>query len=41
MDTKMVRETFGASRSAVAEGVEATAALAERDEAVIGSGRGC
>jgi NAD(P)-dependent dehydrogenase (short-subunit alcohol dehydrogenase family) len=32
MDTKMVRETFGASRSTVAEGVEATAALVERDD---------
>ena len=32
MDTKMVRETFGRSRSTVAEGVEATASLVERDE---------
>jgi NAD(P)-dependent dehydrogenase (short-subunit alcohol dehydrogenase family) len=32
MDTKMVRETFGRSRSTVAEGVEATAALVERDD---------
>ena len=32
MDTKMVRETFGAARSTVAEGVEATAALVERDD---------
>ena len=32
MDTKLVRETFGASRSTVAEGVEATAALVERDD---------
>jgi NAD(P)-dependent dehydrogenase (short-subunit alcohol dehydrogenase family) len=32
MDTKMVRETFGYSRSTVAEGVEATAALVERDD---------
>jgi NAD(P)-dependent dehydrogenase (short-subunit alcohol dehydrogenase family) len=32
MDTKMVRATFGRSRSTVAEGVEATAALVERDD---------
>ena len=32
MDTKMVREWFGRSRSTVAEGVEATAALVERDD---------
>ncbi len=32
MDTKMVREAFGRSRSTVAEGVEATAALVERDD---------
>ena len=32
MDTKMVREAFGASRSTVAEGVAATAALVERDD---------
>jgi NAD(P)-dependent dehydrogenase (short-subunit alcohol dehydrogenase family) len=32
MDTKMVRESFGISRSTVAEGVEATAALVERDD---------
>lgn len=32
MDTKMVRETFGRARSTVAEGVEATAALVERDD---------
>jgi NAD(P)-dependent dehydrogenase (short-subunit alcohol dehydrogenase family) len=33
MDTKMARETFGTTRSTVAEGVEATAALVERDGA--------
>jgi NAD(P)-dependent dehydrogenase (short-subunit alcohol dehydrogenase family) len=32
MDTKMVHEWFGRSRSTVAEGVEATAALVERDD---------
>ena len=32
MDTKMVRATFGAAGSTVAEGVEATAALVERDD---------
>jgi NAD(P)-dependent dehydrogenase (short-subunit alcohol dehydrogenase family) len=32
MDTKMVRSHFGRSRSTVAEGVEATAALVERDD---------
>ena len=32
MDTKMARETFGRSRSTVAEGVEATAALVERHD---------
>jgi NAD(P)-dependent dehydrogenase (short-subunit alcohol dehydrogenase family) len=32
MDTKMVRETFGAARSTVAEGVEATARLVEIDD---------
>jgi NAD(P)-dependent dehydrogenase (short-subunit alcohol dehydrogenase family) len=32
MDTKMSRETFGRARSTVAEGVEATAALVERDD---------
>jgi hypothetical protein len=32
MDTKMARETFGTTRSTVAEGVEATAALVERDD---------
>ncbi len=32
METKMVREWFGRSRSTVAEGVEATAALVERDD---------
>jgi NAD(P)-dependent dehydrogenase (short-subunit alcohol dehydrogenase family) len=32
MDTKMVRETFGAAGSTVAEGVEAIAALVERDD---------
>jgi NAD(P)-dependent dehydrogenase (short-subunit alcohol dehydrogenase family) len=32
MDTKMARETFGRSQSTVAEGVEATAALVERDD---------
>jgi NAD(P)-dependent dehydrogenase (short-subunit alcohol dehydrogenase family) len=32
MDTKMVRETFGSSSSTVADGVEATAALVERDD---------
>jgi NAD(P)-dependent dehydrogenase (short-subunit alcohol dehydrogenase family) len=32
MDTKMVRETFGAARSTVAEGVEATVALIERTD---------
>jgi NAD(P)-dependent dehydrogenase (short-subunit alcohol dehydrogenase family) len=32
MDTKMVRETFGSSSSTVSEGVEATAALVERDD---------
>ena len=32
MDTKMVRETFGTTQSTVAEGVEATAALIERDD---------
>jgi NAD(P)-dependent dehydrogenase (short-subunit alcohol dehydrogenase family) len=32
MDTKMARETFGVTRSTVAEGVEATAALVERDD---------
>jgi NAD(P)-dependent dehydrogenase (short-subunit alcohol dehydrogenase family) len=32
MDTKMVRAAFGRSRSTVAEGVEATAALVERDD---------
>ena len=31
MDTKMVRETFGRARSTVAEGVQATALLVERD----------
>ncbi|HEX5782241.1 MAG TPA: SDR family NAD(P)-dependent oxidoreductase [Solirubrobacteraceae bacterium] len=32
MDTKMVHEWFGRTRSTVAEGVEATAALVERDD---------
>lgn len=32
MDTRMVRETSGRARSTVAEGVEATAALVERDD---------
>jgi NAD(P)-dependent dehydrogenase (short-subunit alcohol dehydrogenase family) len=32
MDTKMVRATFGRARSTVAEGVEATAALVERED---------
>jgi NAD(P)-dependent dehydrogenase (short-subunit alcohol dehydrogenase family) len=32
MDTKMVRSHFGTTRSTVAEGVEATAALVERDD---------
>ena len=32
MDTKMVHEWFGHTRSTVAEGVEATAALVERDD---------
>ena len=32
MDTKMVRETFGAARSTVAEGVEATAQLVELED---------
>jgi NAD(P)-dependent dehydrogenase (short-subunit alcohol dehydrogenase family) len=32
MDTKMARETFGRTLSTVAEGVEATAALVERDD---------
>jgi NAD(P)-dependent dehydrogenase (short-subunit alcohol dehydrogenase family) len=32
MDTKMVRQTFGSARSTVAEGVEATVALIERDD---------
>jgi NAD(P)-dependent dehydrogenase (short-subunit alcohol dehydrogenase family) len=32
MDTKMARETFGRAQSTVAEGVEATAALVERDD---------
>jgi hypothetical protein len=32
MDTKMVRETFGAARSTVAEGVEATPRLVEIDD---------
>jgi NAD(P)-dependent dehydrogenase (short-subunit alcohol dehydrogenase family) len=32
MDTKMVHNWFGRSRSTVAEGVEATAALVERDD---------
>jgi NAD(P)-dependent dehydrogenase (short-subunit alcohol dehydrogenase family) len=32
MDTKMARETFGTSRSTVAEGVEATAHLVELDD---------
>jgi NAD(P)-dependent dehydrogenase (short-subunit alcohol dehydrogenase family) len=32
MDTKMVHEWFGFTRSTVADGVEATAALAERDD---------
>jgi NAD(P)-dependent dehydrogenase (short-subunit alcohol dehydrogenase family) len=32
MDTKMARETFGTAHSTVAEGVEATAALVERDD---------
>src|SRR5919108_3088374 len=33
MDTKMVRATFGTARSTVAEGVEATAALVELEDA--------
>ena len=32
MDTKMVHEWFGRTRSTIAEGVEATAALVERDD---------
>jgi NAD(P)-dependent dehydrogenase (short-subunit alcohol dehydrogenase family) len=32
MDTKMARETFGTARSTVAEGVEATAQLVERED---------
>jgi hypothetical protein len=32
MDTKMARDTFGRTLSTVAEGVEATAALVERDD---------
>ena len=32
MDTKMVRETFGAARSTVAEGVESTARLVELED---------
>jgi NAD(P)-dependent dehydrogenase (short-subunit alcohol dehydrogenase family) len=32
MDTKMVDEWFGYTRSTVADGVEATAALVERDD---------
>jgi NAD(P)-dependent dehydrogenase (short-subunit alcohol dehydrogenase family) len=32
MDTKMVRSHYGTSRSTVAEGVESTAALVERDD---------
>jgi len=32
MDTKMVRSHYGTTRSTVAEGVEATAALVERDD---------
>jgi NAD(P)-dependent dehydrogenase (short-subunit alcohol dehydrogenase family) len=32
MDTKMVHDWFGRSRSTVADGVEATAALVERDD---------
>jgi NAD(P)-dependent dehydrogenase (short-subunit alcohol dehydrogenase family) len=32
MNTKMVRETFGAARSTVAEGVEATARVVELDD---------
>jgi NAD(P)-dependent dehydrogenase (short-subunit alcohol dehydrogenase family) len=32
MDTKMARDTFGRTISTVAEGVEATAALVERDD---------
>jgi NAD(P)-dependent dehydrogenase (short-subunit alcohol dehydrogenase family) len=32
MDTKMVRETFGAARSSVADGVEATARVVEHED---------
>jgi NAD(P)-dependent dehydrogenase (short-subunit alcohol dehydrogenase family) len=32
MDTKMVRSHYGTSRSTIAEGVESTAALVERDD---------
>ena len=34
MDTKMARETFGRSRSTVAEGVEATARVVELEDVV-------